>query len=88
MTRYGILPTTLPEKWVMPWQKMAMLRGAQVTLVSGSVAIEPPEFVQTVPVVTAEEMFQEVTSRAGEQDIIIKAAAVADYRPKKSAGKR
>ena len=62
--------------------KMAMLRGAQVTLVSGPVAIEPPEFVQTVPVVTAEEMFQEVTSRAGEQDIIIKAAAVADYRPK------
>ena len=53
--------------------KMAMLRGAQVTLVSGPVAIDPPEFVQIVPVVTAEEMFQEVTSRAGEQDIIIKA---------------
>ena len=62
--------------------KMAMLRGARVTLVSGPTAIDPPEFVQTVPVVTAEEMFQEVTSRAGEQDIIIKAAAVADYRPK------
>ena len=62
--------------------KMAMLRGAQVTLVSGPAAITPPEFVEVVPVVTAEDMFQEVTSRAGEQDIIIKAAAVADYRPK------
>lgn len=62
--------------------KRAMLRGADVTLVSGPVSIEPPMFVKTVPVVTAREMFEAVTSLAEEQDIIIKAAAVADYRPK------
>ena len=61
--------------------KMAMLRGAEVTLVSGPTALEPPLFVETVPVVTAEDMFREVTARAGEADIIIKAAAVADYTP-------
>ena len=61
--------------------KAAMLRGADVTLVSGSCAIEPPPFVKLVPVVTAKEMFDAVTSVSFEQDIIIKAAAVADYRP-------
>lgn len=61
--------------------KMAMYRGADVTLVSGPVALEPPMFVDVVPVTTAEEMYQAVTERAGEQDFIIKAAAVADYRP-------
>ena len=61
--------------------KAAMLRGAQVTLVSGPCAIEPPPFVKLVPVVTAKEMFDAVTSVSFEQDIIIKAAAVADYRP-------
>lgn len=61
--------------------KMAMLRGAEVTLVSGKVAIEPPMFVRVIPVVSAKEMFDVVTSEAGKQDIIIKAAAVADYRP-------
>ena len=61
--------------------KAAMLRGADVTLVSGPCAIEPPPFVKLVPVVTAKEMFDAVTSRSFEQDIIIKAAAVADYRP-------
>ena len=63
--------------------KVAMLRGAQVTLVSGPCAIEPPPFVKLVPVVTAKEMFDAVTSVSFEQDIIIKAAAVADYRPAK-----
>lgn len=63
--------------------KAAMLRGAQVTLVSGPCAIEPPPFVKLVPVVTAKEMFDAVTSVSFEQDIIIKAAAVADYRPAK-----
>ena len=63
--------------------KAAMLRGAQVTLVSGLCAIEPPPFVKLVPVVTAKEMFDAVTSVSFEQDIIIKAAAVADYRPAK-----
>lgn len=61
--------------------KMAMLRGAEVTLVSGRTALEPPRFVEVVPVVSAEDMYQAVTTRAKEQDIIIKAAAVADYRP-------
>ena len=61
--------------------KAAMLRGADVTLVSGPCAIEPPPFVKLVPVVTAKEMFDAVTSVSFEQDIIINAAAVADYRP-------
>ena len=59
----------------------AMLRGAEVTLVSGPCAITPPPFVKVVPIVTAREMFEAVTSVSREQDIIIKAAAVADYRP-------
>ena len=63
--------------------KAAMLRGAQVTLVSGPCAIEPPPFVKLVPIVTAKEMFDAVTSVSFEQDIIIKADAVADYRPAK-----
>ena len=62
--------------------KMAMLRGADVTLVSGPTAIEPPLFVKVVPVTSARDMFEAVTSLSHEQDIIIKAAAVADYRPK------
>ena len=61
--------------------KVAMLRGADVTLVSGRTAIEPPLFVKTVPVVTARDMYEAVTSVSDEQDVIIKAAAVADYRP-------
>ena len=63
--------------------KMAMLRGADVTLVSGRTAITPPPFVKVVPVVTARDMYDAVTSVSKEQDIIIKAAAVADYRPAK-----
>lgn len=59
----------------------AMLRGAQVTLVTGPVAIDPPMFVDVVPVTSAADMFEAVTGRAQEQDIIIKAAAVADYTP-------
>lgn len=62
--------------------KMAMLRGAEVTLVSGPTAIEPPLFVKVVPVISARDMFKAVTGLSDEQDIIIKAAAVADYRPK------
>ena len=61
--------------------KMAMLRGADVTLVSGRTALTPPPFVRVVPVVTARDMYEAVTSGSQEQDIIIKAAAVADYRP-------
>ena len=62
--------------------KMAMLRGAEVTLVSGPTTIEPPLFVKVVPVTSARDMFEAVTGLSDEQDIIIKAAAVADYRPK------
>lgn len=62
--------------------RAAMLRGAEVTLVSGQTALTPPMFVDYVQITTAEEMYQAVTERSDEQDIIIKAAAVADYRPK------
>ena len=61
--------------------KAAMLRGAEVTLVSGRTAIEAPLFVNVLPIVTAKDMFEAVTGISNEQDIIIKAAAVADYRP-------
>lgn len=63
--------------------KAAMLRGAEVTLVSGPCSITPPPFVKVVPVVTAKDMFDAVTSVSAQQDIIVKAAAVADYRPLK-----
>ena len=62
--------------------KTAALRGAEVTLVSGPAEVEPPMFVNFVPVVTAKDMFEAVTSRSDEMDAVIKAAAVADYRPK------
>ena len=57
-------------------------RGAKVTLVTGPVELEMPSGVEGVPVTTAEEMYRAVTGRAADQDMIIKAAAVADYRPK------
>ena len=61
--------------------KNCMLRGAKVTLVTGKVAIEPPMFVDVIPVVSAADMAEAVKKAAQEQDIIIKTAAVADYRP-------
>lgn len=61
--------------------RMAMLRGARVTLVTGPTALTPSPFLETVPVTDARSLFREVTERAADQDIIIKAAAVADYRP-------
>lgn len=61
--------------------RCAMLRGADVTLVTGPTVITPPPFVQTIAVTSAEEMYQEVIKRATEQNAIIMAAAVADYRP-------
>lgn len=66
----------------------AMLRGAEVTLVTGPTAIEPPPFVKVVPVATAEGMFQAVTARAPRQDAVIMAAAVADYRPTEVASEK
>ena len=59
----------------------AMFRGAKVTLVSGETSIPKPRFVDVVDIKSAADMFDAVTSRAGDQDIIIKAAAVADYTP-------
>ena len=61
--------------------RMAMLRGADVTLVSGPTAIAPPPFVTVVPVVSAQDMFEAVAANAPESDFIFKAAAVADYTP-------
>lgn len=59
----------------------AMLRGANVTLVSGPTNIKKPPFVEVVDIKSAQDMFEAVTSRADKQDVIIKSAAVADYRP-------
>lgn len=59
----------------------AMLRGADVTLVSGPTALKYPPLVRTIPIVTAQEMYETVTREAEHADIIIKAAAVADYTP-------
>lgn len=61
--------------------RQAMLRGAEVTLISGPVHIAPPPFVSVIPVVSAEDMYQAVSTHYKEQDIIIKTAAVADYTP-------
>ena len=61
--------------------KACMLRGADVTLVTGKTSIKPPMFTNVVPVVSAKDMYEAVTSRRDEMDIIIKSAAVADYRP-------
>ncbi len=61
--------------------RAAMMRGAEVTLVSGKVNLAPPLGVKMVSVVSAADMAREVKAAAPEQDIIIKAAAVADYRP-------
>ena len=62
--------------------KVAAYRGAEVTLVTGPSEEKPPMFTRIVQVESAKDMFDEVTKRSAEQDAIIKAAAVADYRPK------
>lgn len=61
--------------------RACMLRGADVTLVTGKTALTPPMFVTVVPIVSAKDMYEAVTSISNDMDIIIKAAAVADYRP-------
>ena len=66
--------------------RAAMLRGAQVTLVSGPTALEPPPFVEVVPVISAQDMFDAVTARQEQSDLIFKAAAVADYTPADYSG--
>lgn len=62
--------------------KAAMLRGAQVTLVSGQTNLEPPLAVDVVPIVSAQDMYEAVERRFDDTDLLIMAAAVADYRPK------
>lgn len=66
--------------------RQAMLRGADVTLISGPVSLTPPPFVKVVSVVSASDLFREVARHYEEQDMIIKAAAVADYTPRETAG--
>lgn len=61
--------------------RAAASRGASVTLVSGPTALKPPAFLETVPVISAQEMFEAVAQRSDSQDIIIKCAAVADFCP-------
>lgn len=68
--------------------KNCMLRGAKVTLVTGKTAIEPPKFVELVQITSAREMFEAVKAVYEQQDIVIKAAAVADYRPKNPADEK
>lgn len=68
--------------------KNAMLRGAQVTLVTGETSIAKPRFVDVVDVKSAKDMFEAVTSCSDKQDIIIKAAAVADYTPMEVSGEK
>ena len=68
--------------------KVCMLRGADVTLVSGPTSLAYPPFVDVVPVTTARDMYEAVTSRSDKMDIIIKAAAVADYRPSQIADEK
>lgn len=68
--------------------RCCMLRGANVTLVTGKTALEPPPFVNVVQVVSAAEMFDAVVSRSAQQNIIIKAAAVADYHPAVTADEK
>ena len=61
--------------------RMAMLRGAEVTLVSGPVSIAPPPFIRLIPIVSARDMFEVITANAADSDYIFMAAAVADYTP-------
>lgn len=65
--------------------RQAMLRGAEVTLVSGKVNLPPVPFVKMINVTTAEDMYNAVTAEFENTDIVIKAAAVADFRPKRIA---
>ena len=65
--------------------KMAMLRGAEVALVSGPAALEKPPFVEVVEIRSAQEMFEAVAARQSWADLIFKAAAVADYTPERYA---
>lgn len=68
--------------------RAALHRGAKVILVSGPVSLTPPDGAETVSVVSAQEMFEAVSARADEADIVIMSAAVADYRPETAADEK
>lgn len=68
--------------------RCAMERGAEVTLVAGSVSVNLPPFVKVIPVVSAQDMFEVVKEEQPNQDIIIKVAAVADFTPVNVAGEK
>jgi phosphopantothenoylcysteine decarboxylase/phosphopantothenate--cysteine ligase len=68
--------------------EQAQRRGAKVILISGPTSLRPPYHCELVPVVSAEEMRLAVLSRLDQATIVIKAAAVADYRPRKLAGQK
>ena len=68
--------------------RAAALRGAEVTLVSAHTEVAKPRFVKVVDVTSAKEMFEAVKALSGEQDIVVKAAAVADYRPAEVAAEK
>ncbi len=68
--------------------KACILRGAKVTLVTGRTALKPPMFTDVVPVISAADMYDAVISRSDSMDLIIKAAAVADYRPSQVANEK
>ena len=61
--------------------RAAAMRGAEVTLIHGETALQPVKFTTDVPVTTAQQMYEAVTSRFAQTDVLIMAAAVADYRP-------
>ena len=68
--------------------RVCSMRGADVTLVSGKTNLEPPMFVKTVSVISARDMFEAVKAVYEQQDIVIKSAAVADYRPKQVSSEK
>ena len=61
--------------------RAAVLRGAEVTLIHGPTALQPVRFAEDVPITTAQQMYEAVTSRFDAMDVLVMAAAVADYRP-------
>lgn len=65
--------------------RRAAARGAEITLVTGPSSLKAPAFTEVVRITSASDMFREVTSRAPEMDIVVKAAAVADYRPRRAS---
>jgi phosphopantothenoylcysteine decarboxylase/phosphopantothenate--cysteine ligase len=66
----------------------ALRRGAEVTAVTAATTVDPPAGARRVPVETAQELYDAVLAEAAEQDVIVMAAAVADFRPKRASGSK